>query len=229
MAPPSLRALVFDAYGTIFDVTSVQATCARHFPDQGKALTELWRVRQLEYTWLRSLMGVYEDFEAVTGSALRASCLALGLKLDDAARRELMDNYLRLAAYPEVAGALERLARNHALAILSNGSPAMLSKVTEHNGLGARFKHVLSVDAVKTFKPAPKVYELAVKALGLKPAQIGFVSSNYWDAAGAKSFGFHVFWINRFRRPQEELGFRPDREVYTMDQIADLLETGAAG
>ena len=229
MNAPEMRALVFDAYGTIFDVASVQQTCLRHFPDKGKALTDMWRSKQLEYTWLRALMGRYEDFEAVTEAGLRASCLALGLKLEEPARRELMENYFRLSVYPEVPAALERLARSRALAILSNGSPNMLNRAAEHNGIGLRFKHILSVDAIRIYKPFPKVYELAVNALGLKPAQIGFVSSNYWDAAGAKSFGFYVFWINRFRRPQDELGFRPDREVFTMDEIADLVETGAAG
>ena len=224
MTSPNLRALVFDAYGTLYDVASVQETCIRHYGEQGKALTDLWRVKQLEYTWLRSLMGKYEDFRAVTEAGLRAACLALGLDLGEAARRDLMDNYLRLKAYGEVPAALERLARSRPLAILSNGSPAMLERVTEHNGLTPRFKHILSVDAVKIFKPSPKVYDLAVQALGVAAGEIGFVSSNFWDAAGAKAFGFHVFWINRFRRPQEELGFRPDREVFTMDQIAELLE-----
>jgi 2-haloacid dehalogenase len=226
MHAAELRALVFDAYGTIYDVASVQETCVRHFGDKGRALTDLWRVKQLEYTWLRSLMGEYEDFQAITEAGLRAACRALALELVEPARRDLMDHYFRLRPYAEVPLALERLARKRPLAILSNGSPAMLARVTEHNGLSARFRYILSVDTVKVFKPSPKVYELAVKAFGVGPEAIGFVSSNYWDAVGAKACGFHVFWINRFRRPREELGHDPDREVFTMDQVADIAESG---
>jgi 2-haloacid dehalogenase len=223
MPTPSLKALVFDAYGTIFDVTSVQEACERNFPGQGKALTELWRVKQLEYTWLRSLMGRYEDFQKVTEAGLRGACRALGLELGDPARGELMESYYRLKTYPDVPAALETLSKRHSLAILSNGSPAMLARVTEHNGLTGRFKAILSVDAVKIFKPSPRVYELAVHRLGAAPHEIGFVSSNFWDAAGAKAFGFHVFWINRFRGPREELGQSPDREVFSMSEISQAL------
>ena len=220
----SLKALVFDAYGTLYDVTSVQAACEGHFPGQGKALTDVWRVKQLEYTWLRSLMRRYEDFQKVTEAGLRGACRALGLDLTEPARRELMECYFRLNAYPEVSAALERLARHHALAILSNGSPDMLKRVTDHNELTARFRAILSVDAVKIFKPSPRVYELAVSGLAAQPNEIGFVSSNFWDAAGAKAFGFHVYWINRFRRPGEELGLTPDREVFSMTEIADEMD-----
>ena len=224
MPTPSLKALVFDAYGTIFDVTSVQEACERNFPGHGKALTDLWRAKQLEYTWLRSLMERYEDFQRVTEAGLRGSCRALGLNLGEKACDELMGSYHRLKTYPEVPGALEMLSKRHSLAILSNGSPAMLERVAEYNGLTARFKAILSVDAVRIFKPSPRVYELAVNRLGAAPHEIGFVSSNFWDAAGAKAFGFYVFWINRFRRPQEELGQRPDREVFTMTGISEALQ-----
>jgi 2-haloacid dehalogenase len=225
-APP-LKALVFDAYGTLYDVMSVQSACERSFPGRGQALSELWRSKQLEYTWLRSLMGRYEDFEAVTEAGLRGACRSLGLELGEPARRELMDSYLRLSAYAEVPGALERLSRRRALAILSNGSPRMLEAVTAHNGLSGRFGAILSVDDVRIFKPSPRVYQLAVERLAAAPGEIGFVSSNFWDAAGAKSFGFYVFWINRFRRPREELGQSPDREVSSLTEIAELMENSA--
>ena len=227
MPTPSLKALVFDAYGTIFDVASVRETCERSFPDQGKALTDLWRAKQLEYTWLRSLMERYEDFQRVTEAGLRGACRALDLELGEKARRELMESYFRLETYPEVHGALETLSRRYSLAILSNGSPAMLERVIEHNGLSARFKAILSVDAVRIFKPSPRVYEMAVHRLGAAPHEIGFVSSNYWDAAGAKAFGFYVFWINRFRRPPEELGQSPDREVFSLTGISEVLQSNS--
>jgi len=226
VSAPPLKALVFDAYGTLYDVNSVFEACERRFPGRGKALTELWRVKQLEYTWLRSLMGRYEDFHKVTEAGLRGACNALGLDLDASAQSELLQSYLRLSTYGGVPAALKELSRRHQLAILSNSSPAMLDAVTAHNGLAAYFRAVLSVDAVRVFKPSPRVYELAPRHLGVSPAEIGFVSSNFWDAAGAKAFGFYVFWINRFRRPREELGLSPDREVFGMDEIARLLDSG---
>jgi len=226
MSEHDLKAIVFDAYGTIYDVASVLETCEKHFPGHGKAISDLWRVKQLEYTWLRSLMGKYENFYAVTEAGLRHSCKALSLDLGEEAKRALMENYFRLSPYPEVPAALERMAKNNLLAILSNGTPSMLQKVTEHNGLTPHFHSILSVDELKVFKPTPKVYQLAVDRLGVRAEQIGFVSSNFWDAAGAKACGFYVFWINRFRRPQEELGYAPDQEVFTMDQIADRLDRG---
>ena len=222
----NLKALVFDAYGTIYDVASVFKRCEHHFPGHGKAISELWRVKQLEYTWLRTLMGRYENFERLTEDGLRHTCRALSLELSDAVLRDLMSEYFKLATYSEVPAALERLAAKMPLAILSNGSPAMLQKVTEHNGLTDRFQAILSVDGLKIFKPSPRVYESAVNRLGIAKEAIGFVSSNYWDAVGAKAYGFYVLWINRFKRVQDELGVAPDQEVFTMNQIADWVEAG---
>jgi 2-haloacid dehalogenase len=218
-----LRALVFDAYGTLYDVASVTALAEQHFPGHGKAISDLWRQKQLEYTWLSSLMGRYQDFWQLTSAGLRFACQALGLKLEQEAHRALMESYLSLSPYPEVAGALEALARRLPLAILSNGSPEMLLKVTQHNGFSRHLKAVLSVHELRIFKPAPAVYELAVTRLGVPREQIGFVSSNAWDAIGAKSYGFRVFWINRFGRPAEVLGITPEHEIRTLDEIAPLL------
>ena len=219
----SLKALVFDAYGTLFDVASVGALCETLFPGHGKALTDLWRVKQLEYTWLCSLMQRYQDFWELTARALRFSCGALGLSLQEEAFRQLMENYLRLEPYPEVPQALARLEKKLPLAILSNGTPEMLLRVTRHNQLTSHFKAVLSVHDLSVFKPSPRVYALAEEALQLPRQHIGFVSSNGWDAVGAKAFGLNVFWINRFRRFPETLSPEPDWEIHTLSEIEAML------
>lgn len=221
--PPRVQALVFDAYGTLYDVASVSALCERHFPGHGGAISDIWRQKQLEYTWLCSLMDRYQDFWQLTAAGLRFACGARGQELSEEAFRELMENYLQLDPYPEVPGALEALSQRIPLAILSNGSPEMLLKVTQHNGFTPHLKAVLSVHELSVFKPSPRVYELAVSKLGVPKEAIGFVSSNSWDAVGAKAYGFHVFWINRFERYPEQLGITPDHIIRTLDDIAPLV------
>lgn len=223
----AIRALAFDAYGTLYDPASVFQRCEQLFPGHGEAISDIWRVKQLQYTWLRSLMGRYQDFHRLTEDGLRFACRSLSLELGDGPRRELMAEYFRLAPYPEVPAALERLQARLPLAILSNGTPEMLERVSEHNGLRDRFRQILSVDELQVFKPSPRVYQLAVDRLGVPAEAIGFVSSNAWDVAGAKAFGLRVFWINRFRKPPEELGERADHEVHSMDEIADWVERQA--
>jgi 2-haloacid dehalogenase len=211
-------ALVFDAYGTLFDVHSVTAEAESIWPGKGAQLSQLWRTKQLEYTWLRSLMGRYEDFAHVTESALGYACAALALPLGDAQRARLLKAYLHLATFPEVADALRRL-RGTRLAILSNGSPAMLEPVVFNAGLHGLITDVLSVDAVKIFKPDPRVYRIAVDRLGVPAKAIGFVSSNCWDAIGAKAFGFRTFWVNRSGAPVDRMGLEPD---HVLGSLADL-------
>jgi 2-haloacid dehalogenase len=219
-----LSALVFDAYGTIFDVHSVWRLAETHFPGKGAALSTAWRAKQLEYTWQRTLMGRYEDFSRVTLSSLEWSLEFLGIEAEDAAKRSLMDEYRKLAVFPEVPRALEKLAECKPLAILSNGYPEMLDAVVDHNGLRSRFRGgVLSVHPAKRFKPDPAVYRLAEEALGVTRSLIGFVSSNGWDAAGAKSFGFRVFWVNRSGAPVERLGVRPDATVKDLEELASQV------
>jgi 2-haloacid dehalogenase len=214
---PAIRGYVFDAYGTLFDVHSV-IEAGRAITGDPAALSLLWRQKQLEYTWLRSLMGRYEDFWAVTEAALRFSVRRLGLAADDAQHARLMEAYLSLACFPEVEAALERLA-GRPRGILSNGSPRMLAAAVASSGLGRHLQHVLSVDAVKTFKPAPAVYALGPQAFGLPAADLLFVSSNAWDVAGAKSFGYQVAWCNRTNAPAEELGAKPDLVITRLDEL----------
>ena len=219
-----LSALVFDAYGTIFDVHSVGRLAESVFPGKGAALSSAWRTKQLEYTWLRTLMGRYEDFNRVTRSSLEWSLESLGIEADDDQKLALMDEYRRLLPFPEVRPALEKLAEAKPLAILSNGYPEMLDAVVDHSGLRALFRGgVLSVHAAKRFKPDPAVYRLAEEKLGVTRTMIGFVSSNGWDAAGAKSFGFKVFWVNRSGQPVERLGVRPDLTVRNLAELAEQL------
>jgi 2-haloacid dehalogenase len=219
-----ISALVLDAYGTIFDVHSVWRLAEIHFPGKGAALAGTWRSKQLEYTWLRTLMGRYEDFSRVTQSSLDWSLEFLAIETDDNVKRSLMDEYRKLAVFPEVPQALEKLAAVKPLAILSNGHPEMLDAVVDHNGLRSRFRGgVLSVHSAKRFKPDPAVYRLAEEQLGVTRSLIGFVSSNGWDAAGAKSFGFRVFWVNRGGAPVERLGVRPDATVKDLGELAAQL------
>jgi 2-haloacid dehalogenase len=219
MAPP--RAFVFDAYGTLFDVHSVMEAARAVTPDP-QALSQLWRQKQLEYTWLRSLMGRYQDFWLVTGQALRFALRRLGITAGESQVEALMSAYLTLAPFPEVPAALRAL-RGRPLAILSNGSPHMLENAVRSSGLGAAFDHVLSVDSVGIYKPSPLVYDLAVRALGFPAGEILFVSSNAWDVAGAGAYGFRTCWCNRANAPADELDVTPDYEVDRLDAILEKI------
>jgi 2-haloacid dehalogenase len=218
-----LEALVFDAYGTLYDVHSVIALCERCWPGKGAALSQLWRAKQLEYTWLRSLMQRYADFGRVTEDGLRHACAALKLDLADAQVAALMQQYLQLELYAEAREALVALS-GRKLAILSNGSPAMLEPLVAGSGLGSMLHAVLSVDEVRIYKPDPRVYQLAVDRLGVPKAAIGFVSSNCWDACGAKSFGFRTYWINRAGAPLDALGQIPDHTIARLTDLAALVD-----
>jgi len=215
---PPIRGYVFDAYGTLFDVHSV-VEAGRAITADPMALSLAWRQKQLEYTWLRSLMGRYEDFWVVTEDSLRWAIARLGLSATEADVRRLMDAYLSLACFPEVPAALASLA-GRPRAILSNGAPRMLAAAVASSGLAKHLDHVLSVDAVKTYKPSPEVYALAPKALGIAAGDLLFVSSNAWDVAGAKSFGYQVAWCNRAAAPAENLGAAPDSEIRSLTDLA---------
>jgi len=212
----SPEALVFDAYGTLFDVRSVLQRCEAFFAGKGAQLSQLWRAKQLEYTWQRSLMRRYAPFSTVTREALAWSCEALGLQLTAERMEALMGEYLMLSTFPEVPQAMKRL-EGRRLAILSNGSPDMLLPLVESSGL--KLDAVLSVDEVKVFKPAPEVYELAVSRLNIAKERIGFVSSNCWDALGARAYGFESYWINRSGAPVDRLGLQPRRVLKSLHEV----------
>jgi 2-haloacid dehalogenase len=213
----AIRGYVFDAYGTLFDVHSV-VEAGRAITSDPAALSIMWRQKQLEYTWLRALMGRYADFWLVTEAALRYAIRRLGLVASEDEVRRLMDAYLSLACFPEVKAALARLA-GRPRAVLSNGAPSMLAAAVSSSGLAPSLEHVISVDRVKTYKPSPLVYALGPEVLGVAAGELLFVSSNGWDVAGAKAFGYQVAWCNRTGAPQEELGVGADLVVDALDQL----------
>jgi 2-haloacid dehalogenase len=217
----TLKGFIFDAYGTLFDVHSVIAACQVVAPNAA-ALSETWRAKQLEYTWLRALMGRYEDFWAITGAALRFALRRHGITLDATQYTRLLEEYYRLSPYPEVPAALQRL-QPYPLAVLSNGTPRMLHAVLEHTKLQGVFTQVLSVDPLRTFKPHPLVYALAPRLLQLPKEALVFVSANAFDVIGAKAFGFQVVWINRTNAPLDELGWQPDEVIQRLDQLPQAL------
>src|SRR5437588_4025318 len=216
-----IEALAFDLYGTLLEVASV-GRAAAEVTAEPAALVELWRQKQLEYTWLRSLMGRYQDFWATTGDALDYALDRQGIVVDDPARARLLGAWLDVRPYPEVPGALSALAPRP-LAVLSNGNPDMLEAGLAAAALRDRFDHVLSVDDLGVYKPHPSVYELALKAFGLPAERILFVSSNAWDAAGARSFGLPVAWVNRTGAPLERLGAPPSLVVPDLSALAEAI------
>jgi len=219
----NLQALVFDAYGTLYDVHSVTTRAEILFPGKGAAVSQLWRQKQLEYTWLRSLMGTYLDFNHVTREALLYALASLKLDAGKDAIAALLGEYVRLTLFPEVPAALRELKAGRKLAILSNGAPDTLNALVDNSGLAPLFDAVLSVDAVGVFKPDMRIYQLAERQLGIARERIGFVSSNCWDAVGAATYGYTVFWINRLNAPADLHGQAPHHVIGALDQIAPLL------
>src|ERR1700730_788170 len=208
--PVTIKAVVFDAYGTLYDIQSVAAVTEQAFPGYGEIITQIWRIKQLEYTWLRSLMRRYEDFSVITRDSLAYTLKVLGLKYDSGAFERIMDKYLHLDLYPDAAASLSAM-KDRKLAILSNGSPDMLTALVRNSGLDRVLDATISVDSQKIFKPSPDAYALIESTLGVAPADVLFVSSNPWDACGAKAFGLKVAWIERAYAPPK--GLRPRRRV----------------
>jgi 2-haloacid dehalogenase len=221
----TLRAIAFDAYGTLFDVYSVGALAEQHFPGKGAALAAQWRETQIAYTRLRTLSDRYADFWQVTEDALVFSARKLELDLGDDARKRLMSQYACLSAFPENLGALKELKKmGLPLAILSNGTPGMLDIAVKSAGMSGLFDHVLSVEAVKKYKTAPEAYRLGPDAFKLPAGEILFVSSNCWDALGATWFGYTTFWINRGGQPLEELGVQPTAQGRLLTDVVSYVK-----
>ncbi|MBC8340004.1 MAG: haloacid dehalogenase type II [Alphaproteobacteria bacterium] len=218
-----IDACVFDAYGTLFDVAAAAARCKDALGDKAEPLAALWRTRQLEYTWLRSLMQEYVEFWQVTGDGLDYALASLGIE-DDVLRERLMDIYMVLDAYPEVKEVLTTL-KNGGLktAILSNGSPKMLNAAVQNAGIDGVLDDSFSVDSIGIYKPHPSVYQMAVDGLDVDAGRICFMSSNAWDAAAAANFGFRVVWVNRFGQPQERIPGQPEQEITTLEALPSLL------
>jgi 2-haloacid dehalogenase len=242
----TIKAVVFDAYGTLYDVQSVADVTEDAFPGYGGIITQVWRIKQLEYTWLRSLMRRYEDFSVVTRDALTYTLKGLGLGYDAETFERIMAKYLDLDLYPDAMIALEAM-RDRKLAIFSNGSPAMLNALVKNSGLDRVLDATISVDTRKVFKPSPDAYTLIESTLSIPPSDVLFVSSNPWDACGAKSFGLNVAWIERvtpeamalacldsetlppltmfkaIRTQMDELGFEPDYRIRALAELPALV------
>jgi 2-haloacid dehalogenase len=242
----TIKAVVFDAYGTLYDIQSVAAVTEEAFPGYGDIITQIWRIKQLEYTWLRSLMRRYQDFSVVTRDSLAYTLRALGLAHDKDVFERIVDKYLHLDLYPDARTALAAI-RDRKLAILSNGSPAMLNALVANSGLDRVLDATISVDSRKIFKPAPEAYILIESVLGVPPAEVLFISSNPWDACGAKAFGLNVAWIERvtveamalacaksdvvapltmfkaIRTQMDELGLEPDYRIRALSELPGVV------
>ena len=220
MEKPPVKAIVFDAYGTLFNINSLDHVLNQYFGDRASELSSLWRKKQLEYTWLRTLMERYKRFSEVTMDALVHSCNSLGLTVTDEIRNHLHKQYLELEAYPEVPLVLKSLSEKVALGVLSNANQTMLQGAINRNNLGTFLTQVLSVEEISLFKPRKEVYQLACNGFQVLPKEILFVSANTWDVVGAKSFGLRVAWLNRFQTVKEELGLEPD---YILNEMQELM------
>ena len=242
----TIKAVVFDAYGTLYDIQSVAAVTEEMFPGYGEIITQVWRIKQLEYTWLRSLMRRYQDFSVITRESLAYTLRCLGLEHDSGAFERIMEKYLHLDLYPDALAALAAM-RDRKLAILSNGSTDMLNALVKNSGLDRALDATISIDAKKIFKPAPDAYILIEEVLGVAPAEVLFVSSNPWDACGAKAFGLNVAWIERvtpeamalacvksdvvapltmfkaIRTQMDELGIEPDYRIHALSELPGLV------
>lgn len=242
----TIKAVVFDAYGTLYDTQSVAAVTEEAFPGYGEIITQVWRIKQLEYTWLHSLMRRYEDLAVVTRNSLTYTLRCLGLQYDAGAFDAIIDKYLDLDLYPDALVSLAAI-KERKLAILSNGSPAMLHALVKNSGLDRVLDAAISVDGKKTFKPSPDAYTLIESTLHVPPSQVLFVSSNPWDVCGAKAFGLNVAWIERvtpeamalacvksdlvtpltmfkaIRTQMDELGLEPDYRIHALSDLPGLV------
>jgi 2-haloacid dehalogenase len=244
----TIKAIVFDAYGTLYDIQSVATITDDAFPGYGELITQVWRIKQLEYTWLRSLMRRYADFSVVTRDSLRYALKIVGVQYDESIVETIMDKYLHLDLYADAKPTLLAL-KDYKRAILSNGSTEMLTALVRNTGLDAILDATISVDANRIFKPSPEAYSLIEPQLKVKPAEVLFVSSNPWDAIGAKSVGLKVAWIERvtpallkqaclkpdrvpprtmftaLRTQMDELGVEPDYRVAGLATLTNLLSS----
>lgn len=223
VSTPRFKAIAFD-YLVLFNPDSVVPEVERVFPGKGRELTALWRTRQFEYCWLRSMTDHYVDFGSVTDDALVYATGAMRLELTPANKQRLLDSYMHLSLWPDTIDALRRL-KDSGLQIITiaNFSPAMLRANAEYAGIAGFFDALVSTDANHTYKPDPRAYRLGMDQLHLPQQEILFVAFGGWDAAGAKSFGYPTFWVNRFNQPEEELGIHPDQTSLNLDGLLSYV------
>ena len=216
------KAIVFDAYGTLFDVNSAAEKCKVKIGNDWEAFANFWRTTQLEYTWLRSLMKRHKDFWRITEDSLEKSMRVFNI--DKKMKNELLDLYKVLSPYPEVKQVLENLKKkNLKLAILSNGTPALLKDLVESNNLDGLFNNLFSIEEVKIYKPDTRVYDLPVKKYKIKSSEVIFLSSNTWDVSGGGNYGYNSIWVNRNKSQFDNLDYQPKNEIGNLTQLLDIV------
>ena len=215
------KAIVFDAYGTLFDVNSAAEKCKDKIGEKWEIFANHWRTTQLEYTWLRSLMRRHKDFWQITEDSLDKSMLTF--KIDRSMRKELLNLYKELSTYPEVKSVLEELKKKSIkLAILSNGTPSLLSNLVKNSNLENLFDDVFSIEEVKIYKPDPKVYDIPINKYKVKKEEITFLSANTWDVSGGGNYGYNAIWVNRNNNVFDKLDYIPKNEVKNLKELLDL-------
>ena len=217
-----IKAIVFDAYGTLFDVNSAAEKCKGKIGDKWEGFANFWRTTQLEYTWLRSLMKRHKDFWQVTEDSLDKSMKAF--KIDRSMKKELLNLYKVLSPYPEVKEVLKKLkVKEYKLAILSNGTPALLNELVKSSNLENIFDDLFSVEEVKIYKPDSKVYDMPIKKYQIKPVEVAFLSSNTWDVSGGGNYGYKAIWVNRNNNIFDNLDYEPKNEIKNLKQLIGVI------
>ena len=218
----NIKAIVFDAYGTLFDVNSAAEKCKGKIGDKWEGFANFWRTTQLEYTWLRSLMKRHKDFWQVTEDSLDKSMKTFSI--DSSMKNELLDLYKKLSPYSEVKGVLSSLKeKKYKLAILSNGTPALLNELVKSNNLENIFDDLFSVEEVRIYKPDSKVYDIPVKKYQIKADEVAFLSANTWDVSGGGNYGYNAIWVNRNKSIFDNLDYKPKNEVSDLTQLVDIV------
>ena len=216
------KAIVFDAYGTLFDVNSAAEKCKDKIGNKWESFANFWRTTQLEYTWLRSLMKKHKDFWKITEDSLDKSMKVFSI--DMSMKNDLLNLYKILSPYPEVKEVLENLKKkNLKLSVLSNGTPALLNELVKSNNLDSLFDDLFSVEEVKIYKPVSKVYDLPVKKYQVKPTEITFLSANTWDVSGGGNYGYNAVWVNRNKSKFDNLDYQPKNEIDNLSQLLDII------
>ena len=218
----NIKAIIFDAYGTLFDVNSAAEKCKSKIGDKWENFANYWRKTQLEYTWLRSLMDRHKDFWQITEDSLDKSMKSF--KIDIGMKNELLNLYKVLSPYPEVKETLEKLKeKKYKLAILSNGTPDLLNELVKSNDLQDLFNDIFSVEEVKIYKPSSKVYEMPIKKYNIKYEEVAFLSANTWDVSGGGNYGFTSVWVNRNNNIFDNLDYKPKNQITALNQLLDIL------
>ena len=218
----NIKAIIFDAYGTLFDVNSAAEKCKDKIGERWENFSNFWRTTQLEYTWLRSLMGRHKDFWTITEDSLDKSMKVFGINMK--MKNELLNLYRVLSPYPEVKEVLEDLRRkNFKLAILSNGTPALLKELVVSNNLNSFFDDLFSIEEVGIYKPNAKVYDMPVNKYKVKPAEITFLSANTWDVSGGGNYGYNSVWVNRNQSVFDNLDYKPKKQINNLTQLLNLI------